>query len=417
MAQVGSDVVWMYIRWYKCICNLNNCPNEKGLSLDNVNRSVENSTQHNLQISSSLDLNTYAIPSIINGRLSRVDSNQLETLKTPLLKEVKPNPSKMTERSIHSKHKICIIGDSHVKGLSDKLSNDLDECFSVIGISKPNANTEGIISSLNLLTENFTKNDLVIFYGGNTDISKNESKKGFYSLKTFLQRMINTNVILLGVPHRYDLPSFSCVNSEVYLFNKRLYSLQFFYKHVRYFNFPTDRSQHTNHGLHLNMKGKSWIANHLVRVIKDLFLPYRAPILSALPWRNDSFNSFQILTQNKVSMNDISSVTNNVDYENLLVEITDNCVHDTTLVSSTDCFNSGITALCDEHGNSVTSDVSLCETVLDCVENASKGRVELQKVDYEKQIDQIYDTQENSTIRKSTRLKKLPSSRNCDFLW
>ena len=153
------------------------------------------------------------------------------------------------------------------------------------------------------------------------------------------------------------------------------------------------------------MKGKSWIANHLVRVIKDLFLPYRAPVLTALPWRNDSFNSLQILTQNKVSMNDISSVTNNVDYENQLVEISDNRVHDTTLVSTIDCFNPGITAFRYEHGNNVTGDDSLCKTVFDCVENASKGRVELQKVDYEKQIGQIYDTQENSTTRKSTRLK------------
>jgi hypothetical protein len=73
----------------------------------------------------------------------------------------------------------------------------------------PNADIERITSSLHFLSDNLTKNDLIIFYGGTKNISKNESINGFRSLKTFVQRTANTNVMLLGAPHRYDLPSFS----------------------------------------------------------------------------------------------------------------------------------------------------------------------------------------------------------------
>jgi hypothetical protein len=60
---------------------------------------------------------------------------------------VKPNTSKKDCEINPSKHKICIIGDSHVKGLSDKVSSGLDDTFSVSGITKPNGDIEGITFS------------------------------------------------------------------------------------------------------------------------------------------------------------------------------------------------------------------------------------------------------------------------------
>lgn len=48
--------------------------------------------------------------------------------------------------------------DSHVKDLSGKISNSLDDSFSVTGITKPNACTETVTFPLHLKTENLTKN-------------------------------------------------------------------------------------------------------------------------------------------------------------------------------------------------------------------------------------------------------------------
>jgi metallophosphoesterase superfamily enzyme len=88
-------------------------------------------------------------------------------------------------------HRIYIIGDSHVKGLSDKVRNGLDEAFRVNGITKPKADIERITSTLHFLSNNLTKNE-IIFYGGSKDISKKESISAFCSLKAFVQTTANT---------------------------------------------------------------------------------------------------------------------------------------------------------------------------------------------------------------------------------
>jgi len=63
-----------------------------------------------------------------------------------------------------------------VTGLSEKISNCLDDSFSVIGITKANVDIEAITSPLHLVTDNLTKNDWIIFYGGTKDIRK---KRGY----------------------------------------------------------------------------------------------------------------------------------------------------------------------------------------------------------------------------------------------
>jgi hypothetical protein len=42
-------------------------------------------------------------------------------------------------------HKIIVLGDDHVRGCSEKLSDILGKGFRVIGTSKPNANVGAII--------------------------------------------------------------------------------------------------------------------------------------------------------------------------------------------------------------------------------------------------------------------------------
>jgi hypothetical protein len=102
-----------------------------------------------------------------------------------------------TVKSACRRHRLLIIGDSHIRGLSEKINNCLDDCFSVLGITKPNADIETVTSPIHLKTGKLTKEDLIIFLGGTNDISRNEAKKGLCSLKDFTQRTINTNLILL----------------------------------------------------------------------------------------------------------------------------------------------------------------------------------------------------------------------------
>ena len=167
------------------------------------------------------------------------------------------------------------------------------------GITKPNADIEAITFPLDLKTENLTKKDLIIFYGGTKDISINETKKGVHSLKGFAQRTMNANVILFGVPYRYDLPRSSCVNTEVKLYNKRLQSLMSTSNHVRVLSMYTERRHHTKHGLHLTKKGKDWIVSNIVKEIGNLYLPCKISPPIVLLWRDVNENVSQLAQPNK----------------------------------------------------------------------------------------------------------------------
>jgi hypothetical protein len=197
------------------------------------------------------------------------------------------------ETSNNPKQKILIIGDSHVRGLAVNISSNLNYTFDVMGNFKPNATIEAIISSLNKSEEQFLKKDVIIFFGGTKDISKNESKKGLQSLKAFFQRTNNTNVILLRAPLRYDLSPDSCVNLEVNRFNKRLQSLVNNFVHVSLVNVNIERLHHTKHGLHLNNQEKDWISLHLVKEINTMFSVKSTSSPIALPWKDLKLNTVQ----------------------------------------------------------------------------------------------------------------------------
>jgi hypothetical protein len=74
--------------------------------------------------------------------------------------------------------RILIIGNSHVRGCSEKLMNSLGKAYRVIGITKPNANISAILNSMNLKDDKLSMRDVVIFCGGSRDIAKKESTQG-----------------------------------------------------------------------------------------------------------------------------------------------------------------------------------------------------------------------------------------------
>ena len=201
-----------------------------------------------------------------------------------------------------SRNKVLIIGDSHVRGLSEKIRNHLNIPFIVSGITKPNADTKSITSTSHFAAENLTEKDLLIFYGGTRDISRNETSIRLKALKAFAHRTIHTNVLLLEAPHRHDLPPFPCVNTEFIRFNKRLHSLATTFNHVKVISIPLDRRFHTNHGLHLNKQGKEWVPSNFVKEIPNLHLPdYSTPPIR-LPWRDTNETASQFAPGNQDSI-------------------------------------------------------------------------------------------------------------------
>jgi len=93
------------------------------------------------------------------------------------------------------KHKIILIGDSHVRVCSEKFVNFPGSSCNIIGISKPNVDLKAITSTINIRLENLMKKALVIICGKTRDIAKNESKIGLKHPMQFTNSTCNTNVL------------------------------------------------------------------------------------------------------------------------------------------------------------------------------------------------------------------------------
>ena len=230
----------------------------------------------------------------------------------------------------------------------------------VTGITKPRANAESITSPSHFAAENLTKNDLLIFYGGTKDISRNEVSNGLKALKAFAHRTTDTNVILLEAPHRYDLPPSSCVNTEVNCFNKRLHSLATTFNHVKVLSIPIERRFHTNLRLHLNQRGKYWIASNLVKEIRNPHLPSKSTPPIRLPWKD---------------------------------------IHE----------NANQPALGNQDASASSYDVQQCPSPVSKNDNS-------QKLGEGAESCNVEDPQEDETLHRSNRVKKPPTNKYQDFL-
>jgi hypothetical protein len=114
-----------------------------------------------------------------------------------------------------------IIGDSHIKNSSEKISKLLDDSYNMTGIIKPNANLEAITSPTDFNVDGYTKTDVLILSGGTVNVARNETNNDIRYVTHFLNRTVNATVIL-DVPHRFDLVNSSCVNMENIVYKRKL---------------------------------------------------------------------------------------------------------------------------------------------------------------------------------------------------
>ena len=174
---------------------------------------------------------------------------------------------------------------------------------------KLNASLSAITSSVNLKTEKLTKNDVVIVCGGTMDVVKNETNTGLRHLSQFGNHTKNTNVIILVlcVPHRFDLQSFSCVNKEIVSLNSKLRKIMKLHEHIQICSMSNNRDSCTTHGFHMNTLGKNWITNVLAKIIKTLSTTsHRKPAVS-LPRNSAKSDEKFVLNVDKCFANSMES--------------------------------------------------------------------------------------------------------------
>lgn len=69
---------------------------------------------------------------------------------------------------------------------------------------------------------NITKNDVTVLNGGSNYVNNVNRNVVLSQINKFIQVNSNTNMIVLGMQHRHDLPYHSAINTEICVFCMKL---------------------------------------------------------------------------------------------------------------------------------------------------------------------------------------------------
>lgn len=215
----------------------------------------------------------------IEGNISEMD-DELATskCKRPNKNKKRQNKKQLTpvqEKTntpvlmLNKNKKILLCSDSHGRNLAWHLNNKLKshEC---IGFVKPGARTEQVLNRDNILREIENENDILVILCGTNDVAKNEAEKALLGIEEMVKQLQKNKIILIDLPTRYDLVEWSCVNEEVRQTNESLKVLSGQYDNVVLVEAgQAKRYHHTRHGMHLNHRGKGWLAERICEALED----------------------------------------------------------------------------------------------------------------------------------------------------
>jgi hypothetical protein len=184
-------------------------------------------------------------------------------------------------------------------------------------VIRPGAGAEKIVNSFAEDLQNLYSHDVVVLNAGANDVYKNNKGAALTQIIKFIQRHYGTNIIILDIPQRHDLSSFSCVNSEIEEFNRKLKKNVTSYNHVSLLETNLKRECFTKHGLHWNSLGKTLVVKLIVQQInrvvrKGLLNPISLTWLeNALPSKAGSGNEEMITLYGNVNVSTGSEKGNN----------------------------------------------------------------------------------------------------------
>jgi DNA polymerase III delta prime subunit len=137
-----------------------------------------------------------------------------------------------------------------------------------------------------------SQRNVVIICSCTRDVAKNEAKDCLRNLSEFAKLTANTNMIVMCVPHHFDLQPSSYINKEVETFNRKLQKTMKTFSHMHVCSISTKTDHFTSHGLHLNSQRKNWIINKWSSIITPIVSKSTVISVTPLPWTEKSDNSY-----------------------------------------------------------------------------------------------------------------------------
>ena len=160
-----------------------------------------------------------------------------------------------TKCTLSKNHKIVLIGDSHIRGYANSLKPLLNSDYEFYGMVKPGSGCSELMFTASEEVKGLSQNDLVVCSGSNY-YSLNEFSSTFQNIKNFLSINNHTNILLMNIPCRYDLPNSLPINKNISTLNKRFKKLIKTFLHFSFLETMENRIIYTKHGLHRSKLGK-----------------------------------------------------------------------------------------------------------------------------------------------------------------
>ena len=136
-------------------------------------------------------------------------------------KDISPIVFSLPQNKNRNPPKIFIVGDSHTKKLARAMDNISSMKIETFGVSRPGALFEQAITNVECLANELTPQDTLVIMAGTNDFSKNNNIKELdpESIKRIVSCTKTTNVIMVGVPKRFDIKN---CNSKINKLNNKL---------------------------------------------------------------------------------------------------------------------------------------------------------------------------------------------------
>ncbi|KAG8255083.1 hypothetical protein J6590_045360 [Homalodisca vitripennis] len=183
--------------------------------------------------------------------------------------------------SMNDQSKFLICSDSHGRDLAWYINKN-QRTRTAVGFVRPGGRSSEILNHRNITNELKTKNDVLVIICGSNDISKNEADVAIDSMESTIKKTGNNKIILVDLPIRYDLPLWSSVNKLQRKTNIAIKELCSKYDNVSIVEVSKAMRQlHTRHGLHLNSKGKKWLAKQICDAVVEVHEEISTPISSS----------------------------------------------------------------------------------------------------------------------------------------
>jgi len=176
-----------------------------------------------------------------------------------------------------------LIGDSNIRGYVHKLESLLNNNYELYSIIKPGATTNELKETAKEEVSRLSRNDVILISYGINDYEVNNFSQTLQNIIDFIQRNNQTNIILMNLPYRYDLPNLIAVNRIITTLNRKLKKTLKAFPYTYLMETDNTRTLFTNHGLHMNKSGKQLVTCHIATLLYSTFEQKKSPPIS-LSW-------------------------------------------------------------------------------------------------------------------------------------